>query len=110
MLRSYLYREKENSEILENRKPREIDREDIVMKWEIIRRIMRGRRRRKIERLYKRNMEIMGLYVEEKGVIKRKSKKRLRGLGRKRESSMDSRIEYRDLRLFTKRGVRTRRM
>lgn len=38
----------------------------------------------------------MGLYYGEKGVIKRKTRLRLRGLGSKSECSMDSRIEYRE--------------
>lgn len=96
--RDYIYRERENGEILVKSKPRELSRFEIVMKWEIIRRIKKGKRRlkRRIARLYKRNEEIMGLYYEEKGVITRKSRKRVKGLGRKSESSKDSRIEYRE--------------
>ena len=55
-------------------------------------------------------MEITGLYYKEKGVIKRKTRKRGRGIGRKRERSNDTRIEYREMRYYTKRGLRTRRM
>ena len=110
--RDYVYREKENSEILIKSKPRELSRIEIVMRWEIIRKIMKGKRRikRKIGRLYQRNLDIMGLYYEENGVIRRKSRNRVKGLGRKRENSIDSRIEYRDLKFYTKKGVRTRRM
>ena len=110
--REYVYRERENSEILVKSKPRELSRIEIVMRWEIIRKIMKGKRRikKKIGRLYQRNFDIMGLYYEEKGVIRRKSRSRVKGLGRKRENSIDSRIEYRDLKFFTKKGVRTRRM
>ena len=110
--RDYIYRERENGEILVKSKPRELSRFEIVMKWEIIRRIKKGKRRlkRRIARLYKRNEEIMGLYYEEKGVITRKSRKRVKGLGRKSESSKDSRIEYREWKYYSKKGVRTRRM
>ena len=52
----------------------------------------------------------MGMFYEENGVIRRKTRKRVKGLGRKREISMNSRIEYRDLIYYTKKGVRTRRM
>lgn len=110
--RNYIYREGENSEIVAKSKPREIGRKEIVMRWEVIRRIRRGRRwkRMRIERKLKRNKEIMGMFYEEKGVRRRRSRKIGRGMGRKRENSADTRLEYREMRLFTKRGVRTRRV
>ena len=110
--RNYIYREGENSEIIAKSKPREIGRKEIIMRWEVVKRIRRGRRwkRRRIERMLNRNKEIMGLFYEEKGVRRRRSRKIGRGLGRKRENSMDTRLEYREMRFFTKRGVRTRRV
>lgn len=60
--------------------------------------------------MLKRNEEIMGLFCEVKGIRKRKTKKRGMSIGRKRENSEDTRLEYREVKLFTKRGVRTRRV
>ena len=84
MRREYIYREKENSEILKKRKPRGIGREEIVRRWEVIRKIMRGRRwlKRKIGWLFKLNGEIMGVFYREKGIRKRKTKRLEMGLGR----------------------------
>ena len=112
--RSYIYREKENSEVIAKNKPRDIGRREIVMRHEALRGIMRRRRwvRRKIERLFKRNPNIMGVFIKEKGVwgLRRKSRIRLRGVGSIRPNSMDTRLEYRELRIFSRRGVRTRRV
>ena len=112
MNKEYIYRGNENINILLKNKPKDLDLKELVMKWEVIRKIMKGRRRlkRKMERLYKINIDIMGLYFEEKGVLRRKSVKRIKGLGRKREKSKDSRINYRELRYNSKKGVITRRM
>lgn len=52
----------------------------------------------------------MGVFYREKGIRKRKTKRREKGLGRKRESSKDTRVESREIRFYTKRGIRTRRM
>ena len=108
----YVYREGENSEIVVKSKPREIGRREIIMKWEVMRGIIRARRwkRRRIERKLKSNKEIMGIYCQVKGVRIRKSRKRERGMGRKRANSEDTRLEYREKRLYTKRGVKTRRV
>ena len=110
--RNYIYREGESSEIVLKSKPREIGRWEIVMKWEVIRKIRRIRRwkRRKIERMFGRNGEVMGIFYEEKGVVRRRSKKRGKGMGRKRENSMDTRLEYREMRIYSKKGVKTRRV
>lgn len=112
MNKEFIYRGNENINILLKNKPKDLDLKELVMKWEVIRKIMKGRRRlkRKMERLYKLNLDIMGLYFEEKGVLRRKSVKRIKGLGRKRENSRDSRIDYRELNYYSKKGVITRRM
>ena len=96
--RYYIYREDENSEILLKSKPRELSRIELVMRWEIIRRLVKGKRRikRRLLRLYEKNLNIIGLYYKEKGVIRRKSRNRVKSLGRKREGSIDSRINYRE--------------
>lgn len=41
---SYIYREKENSEIVLKSKPRELGRKDLVLRWEVLRKLIRGRR------------------------------------------------------------------
>lgn len=112
--RSYIYRERENSEVIAKSKPRELGSKGIVMKGEALRGIMKKRRwkRKRIERLFNRNPNIMGVVVEEKGVrgLRRKSRKRIRGLGRIRANSMDTRLNYKEVKIFSRRGVRTRRI
>ena len=48
--------------------------------------------------MYKKNEEVMGVYYREKGVRKRKTRLKEKGMGRKRESSKDTRLESREIR------------
>ena len=112
--RIYIYRESENSEVIAKSRPKEIGRREIVMRWEALKGIRKGRKwkRRKVERLFKRNPNLRGVVLKEKGVrgLRRKSISRVRGLGRIRGNSEDTRLEYRDMKIFGKRGVRSRRI
>lgn len=114
MNRSYIYRGKENSEVIAKSKPKDIGRKEIVMRCEALRVMMKGRRwvKRRIVKLFKRNPNIMGMLVKEKGVrgLRRKSSSRVRGIGRIRANSVDTRLEYREMRIFSRRGVKTRRV
>ena len=93
-------------------KPEGIGRREIVMRWEGVRGIIRGKGgvRRRIQELYERNRDIMGVYCREKGVRRMKTQMKGKGVGRIREGSRDTRVERREIRLMTRSGLRTRRM
>ena len=109
-----MYRDRENSEVIAKSKPKGIGKEETVRKLKAIRGIIKYRRRtmRRIERLCRKNPNIMGVYVLEKGVrgLRRKSKKKKRGIGRIRTNSEDTRIEYQEMQIIGERGVRTMRI
>ena len=112
--KKYIYKEKENSEILWGGKPRDIERWDRGIRWELGRLLLKGRKKwrlkRRLKRSYKRNKSILGIYYMEKGVIRRKTRKKLRRLGVKKEGTLDSRISSKEWRRFTKKGVKTRKV
>ena len=112
--KNYIYRVKENSELIAMSKPKDIGKMEVVKRCKVLGGIVKGRKRIRItmERLFKRNPNIMGVLVKEKGVkgLRRKTKSRVRGIGRIRANSVDTRLEYREMRITGKRGVRTRRV
>lgn len=112
--RKYIYKEKENSDVLLGGKPSEIGRWDRVMRWELGRLLLKGRKKwrlkRRLKRSYRRNMGVIGIYYMEKGVLRRKTRKKLRSLGVKKEGTLDSRISNKEWRRFTKKGVKTRKV